>query len=338
MKRIPVSKQGQQLHDTHDAPREDFGILAFPLEIRRQIYASMTQLCQVDHLNFLCTCKRLHSEAEHSFLSRPLNLPDQEELIRFSAHRSPRALKHVQELSFHFTDIERNVMSSFLAQIMMGTSKVAFQDPYRLETSRVTHALQALPNIKSFSLTEAAKAGETSAPRVLLNSVLSWAAEHYPRLTYLRVDSPNVSLEPLRSCRSLVSLRITGLSETPAKQMTVILAGLTNLVELQIVALRGQSRYFSCRDAKSSINSESFRHVRPLRMISINDSTAINHPAFVTVSILRTIGETHQPRFEAIYYLVTSSTRADCGCPACGDRPLYDKDAYSGLDLARTRC
>ena len=74
--------------------------------------------------------------------------------------------------------------------------------------------------------------------------------------------------------------------------MAVMLEILANLVELSIVALTGHPRYFHCRDAKKSV-AESFRHVRPLRILSIEDSAATDQPAFLTVDMLQAIGKTH---------------------------------------------
>lgn len=301
-------KKGRRPPYAGRSPEQEFGIFVFPLEIRHQIYTAMIIMCRKDHLSFLCTCKRSYSEASESFLSRPLNLSDQEELIRLTTQQSQTALRHTQELSLQLADIDRETMSPFLAQVVMNTSKTAFQHPYEFEARRITCALQAMPSIKSLTLVDAAKPEKSSAPRYLLDHVLSWAAQHYANLTHLRVDSPNVSLEPLSSCHSLLSLHIPGVSEIPARQMAAILGRLTNLVDLGVIAYRRQSHYLQYRDADRSIDPETFRHIRPLRMLSIQDFAGCAHKqhAFLTGDMLRAISETHSHSLRLFF--VSSST------------------------------
>ena len=301
-------KTGRRPQYVSRSSKQESGMFVFPLEIRHQIYTAMTIVRRKDHLSFLCTCKRSYSEARESFLSRPLNLSDQEELIRLTTQQSPTALRHTQELSLQLTDVEPETMSPFLAQVVLNTSKTAFQHPYEFEERRITCALQAMPNIKSLRLVGAAKAEKSSAPRYLLDRVLSWATQHYANLTHLRVESPNVSLEPLASCHSLTSLHISAVSETPARQMAVILARLTNLVDLCVIAYRRQSYYLQYRDADRPFDPETFRHLRPLRMLRIQDfaGCGLKQHALLTGDMLRAISETH--RHSLRRFFVSSST------------------------------
>ena len=289
------SIERRRFHHSSGSRGDGFGLFVLPLEIRRQIYAHMTKLPRVDHLNTLCTCKRLHCEAMESFLSRPLNLLDQEELIFATSQRSQSALRYVQEVNLHLTEMDPERMMPFLAQVVLGMSKRAFPQPYDLETTRITSALQDLTGIRSFSLIELATLEKRPVPRMLLDNVLAWAAQHYSGLRHLRVDSSNVSLEPLALCRSLRSLRLAGFSQTQASQMAVIFPKLSELADLQIVVRRGQTRYFHCLDTKKSINSEALRLLRPLQTFSIHDSSDSSNVrgAFLTVNVLRAISEVH---------------------------------------------
>ena len=117
----------------------------------------------------------------------------------------------------------------------------------------------------------------------------------YPQLRHLRVDSPNISLEPLVSCTRLRTLRITGYSQTPAARAALVFEGMAELAGLQIVSRRRQSHYFRCQDLKKSVNSTTVRHMRPLQTMSIHDVTDVDsqRPAFSTINMFESIRHAH---------------------------------------------
>lgn len=308
-------------------------MLELPLEIRRQIYTYLTGLSRVDHLNFLCACKKLHDEAQVSYLSRPLCFSDQEELTQFSS-QPYRSQAYVQDLSLVLTDLDRDVMRPFLAQVVMDMSKRTFQYPYELEATRTTYALQSLPNIARLSLLEPTRSGVTPAPRLLLNNVLNWIAQQYVGLRRLRIDSSNVSLEPIASLHNLRSLRITGFSETPPSRATTILRGLPKLAELHIVCRRRQSRYFACQTPRKSVGSETLRYLRPLRVIRINDFAELSNrqAAFLDVNMLKSIGESHSSSLRQ--FGVSSLSPLDPGILSQLAETIYMTSGLHSLSLS----
>ena len=271
-----------------------FDLLAIPLELRLHIYEQMRSTLGSAHLNLLCTCRKINLEARESFLSRPVQFGTQAALARNVGSRR-HGLEQVFDLKLGLTEISRDDMSPFLAQIVVGMSKLKFQNSYEIEAARITTALRTMPNIKSLTLTEPFQAPDTPAPKVLVNHILAWTSQSYCGLRHLRLDMPNISLEPLASFRLLRSLRITSFSETSAAQARIIFEQLTALDELHLVARGRQSRYLQCQNLKRSIDPHVIHHVRPLRILGIYDfADLINKRAgFITADMLKAIGGRH---------------------------------------------
>ena len=288
-------RTSQKAGNSGYSSRKKLRLLTLPLEVRQQIYEHLTTLPRVAHLNFLCTCKSLHFEALHSFFSRPLNASHQMELMHFILRKSQGSLRHIKEVNLRLVDIDSQAMAPYLSQVVLGTSKTVVEHPYELELRRITIALGRLSNIRRVSIVSPGASDKNPAPQMIVEGVLEWVAQNSPKLHHLRVDSSNVLLEPLRSCRSLRSLCISAFAPTTASRAEAIFDQLPDLVDLEIIASSWQSSYFMHQTPTPAITPEVIRGLRPLQSLTIHDCAVpyINKAIFLDVDMVRVIGEVH---------------------------------------------
>ena len=288
-------RTSQKAGNSGYSSRKKLRLLTLPLEVRQQIYEHLTTLPRVAHLNFLCTCKSLHFEALHSFFSRPLNASHQMELMHFISRKSQGSLRHIKEVNLRLVDVDSQAMAPYLSQIVLGTSKTVVEHPYELELRRITTALGRLSNIRRFSLLDPGTSVDSLPPQMLVEGVLKWVVENSPKLHHLGIDSSKVSLDPLRFCRSLRSLRIPGFSPTSASKAKAIFDQLSDLVDLEIMARNWQSYFFDHQNATKAITPEVIRGLRPLRSLTIHDCAELgnNEATLLDLDMLRAIREVH---------------------------------------------
>jgi uncharacterized FlaG/YvyC family protein len=250
-----------------------FRLLDMPLEIRLLIFTCMNALPRHDHLNLLCCSRRVRKEAEESFLSRPLSFHNQRELNSLVHQDNQRCCQNSRDLTLALTDMDDWKMQQIMRQLLSNTPtpKVMLESPYEMESQLVINALQSFRNLNCFSLVENDDTRHTPAPSVLLNSVLSWTMAHHPRLSRLRIDSSNISLEPLLKLTHLRSLSINAYSDTSTSTMATIFAHLSSLQHLEITCYTRQALYFRPQQTNKSINSEVIRQIPPLKSLHIHD-------------------------------------------------------------------
>lgn len=286
--------------------------LELPLEVRRSLYDLLLTFPRRDHLNLLRVNKQVYNEARESFYKRPLLCRSQYDLVDFVDLWPEAVLQSITHLQLHLEEIRPEAIQEYLTLGMSFDPAQPHPHPYLLEINRITSAIAKMPNIAHLQLLRPTSLQRSIPSSIVLTQLLTWVAEHYPKLQSFRLDLEQCHIDCFGSFKELKSLRLTGYSETSPTRTADVLSKMTSLEELIIVGPPPGLRLLQQQGFQTkivqSVTHQLFERIRPLRRLTLAEVTdgRTDSSAFLTSKTMRALFEVHQESLRSLH--VSSNT------------------------------
>ena len=278
--------------------------LELPLEIRRQIYETTLGLTLMDQLSLLSTNRQICDEGHDFVFQRPLICSSRLRLQSFVNSHSQDVRNQVRSLKLTLEELSPAAMQSYLRNTIMGIPVQPSDHPYVLESELILSCLNMMPNIKHLTLLQPRQRNRNSAPRDLMQYLLTQIPQYFKELKSLSVGTEIKSLEFLLNMPRLQSLRLSGCSETDSQSARLIMKQMSCLQELAII---GPSTAFLKRQkcglqkgAIMAITPDVLCNVQPLKRLTIRDLTPMGTPTFLTRGMMMAIFDTHRNTLQSL--------------------------------------
>ena len=278
--------------------------LELPLEIRRQIYDSTTALCLPDQLSLLSTNHQVYDEAYDFLFQRPLIFPSRQCLEFFVNSHPSDTLGRVRNLRVRLGEIDSVAMESYCRKAIMGLPVPLDEHPYILESELILSCLRTMPSIKHFSLLPSHYRNRNSAPRELIQYLLTQIPRHLKQLEFLSISTDLESLNFLADMARLRSLRFSGCSKNTSQSAGLIMRQMSCMQELAII---GPSKAFLKRQkchlqkgAMLAITPDVLCNLQPLKSLTVRDLNPSESPTFLTEGMLSAIFNTHRTTLQSL--------------------------------------
>lgn len=219
-------------------------LLTIPLELREHIYAELLPEDASALFQLLLTNRQLSREAKPFTFKQPLAFDGQSELYAWLPRVDRRFLRYVTDVQFKLHDIDPEKIVGALgkrlrqANITAANSAHAPEgNPYDeacdLEIERLGHAFSFLPNVKHFTVLPSTDADPRPSYHMLV-SFSNLLSHRFPHLLTLTNHEEFLPARFLPSLQNLRRLCFSGMSTSAPAEVTAVVRGLPNLVELEI--------------------------------------------------------------------------------------------------------
>lgn len=278
--------------------------LQLPLEIRRRIYDATLGLPLREQLSLLSTNRQICDEGHEFIFRRPLKCSSREQLQGFVDAHEDDALNQVRCLVLRLEDLPPIAMQLYLEKVILGVPVPPEQHPYVIESERILSLVQMMPGLKHLSLLPPSQRGQKSAPKDLVQFLLSQLSQCFSRLRSLSVSTDIKSLDFLANFTHLQSLSFSGCSETEPHRAGVILKQISGLQELTIVGpstsfLKQHNRSVQ-KGALLAITPDFLRNTPSLKSLKIRDLAPAGRAGFLTNDMLRAVLDTHRSTLQTL--------------------------------------
>lgn len=219
-------------------------LLTIPLELREHIYAELLPEDASTLFQLLLTNRQLSREAKPFTFRQPLAFDGQSELYAWLPRVDPRFLRYVTDVQFKLHDIDPERIVGALGQRLRQANITAANsahapvgNPYDeacdLEIIRLGNAFSYLPNVKHFTVLPSTDADPRPSYHMLV-SFSNLLAAQFPHLFTLTNHEEFLPASFLSSLQNLRRLCFSGMSTSSPAELTALVRGLPNLVELEI--------------------------------------------------------------------------------------------------------
>lgn len=224
-------------------------LLTIPLELREHIYTELLPDDASALFQLLLTNRQLFREAKPFTFKQPLAFDGQSELYTWLHRVDRRFLRYVTDVQFKLHDIDPEKIVGALGKRLRQANITAANsahapvgNPYdeacELEIERLGHAFSYLPNLKHFAVLPSTDADPRPSYPMLV-SFSNLLAEQFPHLFTLANYEEFLPARFLSRLQNLRRLCFSGMSTSLPAEVTALLRGLPNLVELEINRLDG---------------------------------------------------------------------------------------------------
>jgi hypothetical protein len=263
--------------------------MRIPRELRDQIYDKV--LCSAQSgIDLILCCRQIYNETREILFRKPLYFRSQFEFIEWTARFETRLLQNVQTIVLQLQESDGGTHSQGLP------SFVSARQDYNKALGQTPRAFRFVPNTKDFTMLEPAM-HRSHFIQELQHRIFLTAGTYLPKLERLTFDSEFLSLTCVGAMVNLRSLRFPGYSLTDARETISILAGLSHLSNIEILArsksIRGPVGII--RAPHKSITAEVLRNIRPLKsfIYAGTNETALSTGSSDELDLLSALQETH---------------------------------------------
>lgn len=219
-------------------------LLTIPLELREHIYTELLPEDASALFQLLLTNRQLSREAKPFTFKQPLAFDGQSELYAWLPRVDRRFLRYVNDVQFKLHDIDPEKIVGALGKRLRHANITAANsahapvgNPYDeacdLEMDRLGHAFSFLPNVKHFTVLPTTDADPRPSYHMLV-SFSNLLSRRFPHLFTLTNHEEFLPARFLSSLQNLRRLCFSGMSTSPPAEVTALVRGLPNLVELEI--------------------------------------------------------------------------------------------------------
>ncbi|MCJ1463163.1 hypothetical protein MMC07_001768 [Pseudocyphellaria aurata] len=218
-------------------------LLTIPLELREHVYTELLPEDASALFQLLLTNHQLSREAKPFTFKQPLAFDGQSELYSWLPRVDRRFLRYVTDVQFKLHDIDPEKIMGALGKRLRqaitaaNSAHAPVGNPYDeacdWEIERLESAFSYLPNVKHFTVLPSTDAD----PRPSYHMLVSFShllSRRFPHLVTLTNHEEFLPARFLSAMQNLRRLCFSGMSTSPPAEVTALVRGLPNLVELEI--------------------------------------------------------------------------------------------------------
>lgn len=219
-------------------------LLTIPLELREHIYTELLPEDASALFQLLLTNHQLFREAKPFTFKQPLAFDGQSELYAWLHRVDRKFLRYVTDVQFKLHDIDPEKIVGALGKRLRQANITAANsahapvgNPYDeacdWEIERLGSAFSLIPNVKHFTILPSTDADPRPSYHMLV-SFSNLLPRRFPLLFTLTNHEEFIPARFLSGLQNLRRLCFSGISTSPPAEVTALVRGLPNLVELEI--------------------------------------------------------------------------------------------------------
>lgn len=241
---MPKTSKASAAANAKAAKKPPPHLLTIPLELREHVYTELLPEDSSALFQLLLTNRQLFREAKPFTFKQPLAFDGQSELYSWLPRVDRRFLRYVTDVQFKLHDIDPEKIVGALGKRLRQANITAANsvhapvgNPYDeacdWEIERLGNAFSFLPNVKHFTVLPSTDAD----PRPSYHMLISFShllSRRFPHLFTLTNHEEFLPARFLSTMQNLRRLSFSGMSTSPPAEVTALVRGLPNLVELEI--------------------------------------------------------------------------------------------------------